>query len=144
MDYTTATSSVAPAAVDEPVSGVAKSKVNKGIKYYFIPGGIKIKHEPKTSGYGDEVKKHKKHKKHKRPRSPGSDSSDSGDNKKPKSHNGENDTSKLLDDIVKVTNETDIEQLSKSEMSAERIKQLREKLHENQRKLEEYLRQVDQ
>lgn len=141
---TTATSSVAPAAVDEPVSGVAKSKVNKGIKYYFIPGGIKIKHEPKTSGYGDEVKKHKKHKKHKRPRSPGSDSSDSGDNKKPKSHNGENDTSKLLDDIVKVTNETDIEQLSKSEMSAERIKQLREKLHENQRKLEEYLRQVDQ
>lgn len=141
---TTATSSVAPAAVDEPVSGVAKSKVNKGVKYYFIPGGIKIKYEPKTSGYGDEVQKHKKHKKHKRPRSPGSDSSDNGDNKKLKSHNGENDTSKLLDDIVKVTNETDIEQLSKSEMSAERIKQLREKLHENQRKLEEYLRQVDQ
>lgn len=141
---TTATSSVASAAVDEPVSGVAKSKVNKGIKYYFIPGGIKIKYEPKTSGYGDEKeKKQKKHKKHKRPRSPGSDSSDNGDNKKPKSHNGENDTSKILDDIVKVTNETDIEQLSKSEMSAERIKQLREKLHENQRKLEEYLRQVD-
>lgn len=141
---TTATPSVAPATADEPVSGVAKSKVNKGIKYYFIPGGIKIKYEPKTSGYeGDEGKKQKKHKKHKRPRSPGSDSSEDGDSKKQKT-NSETDASKLLEAIAKVTDETDIEQLSKSEMSAERIKQLREKLHENQRKLEEYLRQVDQ
>lgn len=47
--------------------------------------------------------------------------------------------SKILDDIVKVINEIDIEQLLKLEMSVERIKQFREKLYENQWKLEEYL-----
>lgn len=46
---------------------------------------------------------------------------------------------KILDDIVKVINEIDIEQLLKLEMSVERIKQFREKLYENQWKLEEYL-----
>lgn len=105
---------------------------------------LKSNTNPRLQGMAMKKKRNRKStKKQKRPRSPGSDSSDNGDNKKLKSHNGENDTSKILDDIVKVTNETDIEQLSKSEMSAERIKQLREKLHENQRKLEEYLRQVD-
>lgn len=47
--------------------------------------------------------------------------------------------SKILDDIVKVINEIDIEQLLKLEMSVERIKQFREKLYENQWKFEEYL-----
>lgn len=47
--------------------------------------------------------------------------------------------SKILDDIVKVINEIDIEQLLKLKMSVERIKQFREKLYENQWKLEEYL-----
>lgn len=136
------TSSVA-SVVDEPVSSVAKSKVNKGTKYYFIPGGVKIKTEPRTFGYGDEGKK--KHKKHKRPRSPSGEGSDDRTVKRQEVDTEENASTKnLLDDILKVSSETDIENLSKSEMSAERIKQLREKLTENQRKLEEYLRQVDQ
>ncbi|XP_062586268.1 mucin-5AC-like [Saccostrea cucullata] len=140
---TTATSD-AQTAVDEPISSVAKSKVNKGTKYYFIPGGVKIKTEPKSSGYGDEEKKHKKHKKHKRPRSPDSEGSvEKADKKQRVETEGNLADEDVLNDIAKVSSETDIENLSKSEMSAERIKQLREKLSENQRKLEEYLRQVD-
>ncbi|XP_061176495.1 uncharacterized protein LOC133185354 [Saccostrea echinata] len=141
---TTATSD-AQTVVDEPISSVAKSKVNKGTKYYFIPGGVKIKTEPKSSGYGEEEKKHKKHKKHKRPRSPSSEGSIEKADKKQRAETEDNLADEtLLNDIAKVSSETDIENLSKSEMSAERIKQLREKLSENQRKLEEYLRQVDQ
>lgn len=59
--------SVVLVVVDELVLGVVKLKVNKGIKYYFIFGGIKIKYEFKILGYGDEKeKKQKKYKKYKR------------------------------------------------------------------------------
>nr|XP_022293922.1 mucin-3A-like isoform X2 [Crassostrea virginica] len=145
-----ATPYVPSPTVEEPLSSnYAKSKVNKGIKYYFIPGGVKIKMEPKTTGYGDETKKHKKHKKHKdrkrsRSPSPGGDSGDRDSKRQKVAASAEAVPSEsFLDDIARVTSETDIENISKSEMSADRIKQLREKLHENQRKLEEYLRQVD-
>ena len=119
--------------MEEPLSSnYAKSKVNKGIKYYFIPGGVKIKMEPKTTGYGDETKKHKKHKKHKdrkrsRSPSPGGDSGDRDSKRQKVAASAEAKPSEsFLDDIARATSETDIENISKSELSADRIKQLSE------------------